>query len=91
MVHLDVPGPDEGVFSTEEVRSRDETHDATSRTIAFPKNHYKEPPHVAGGFKLLDLSHEAPIRANLCGSDLTQVGRVQDKLGDQALKGTGLV
>jgi hypothetical protein len=72
MVHLSKPGRDLGYFCTDEVRSRSQPESITGRTIAFPKNHYKEPPNVAGGFKMLDLSHKAPaVRANLVGSDIT--------------------
>jgi H-type lectin domain len=73
MVHLSTPGPDTGHFSTLEVRPRNKPTQITSRIIAFPRKHYKEPPNVAGGFKMLDLSHKAPgVRANLVGSDLTK-------------------
>lgn len=72
MPHLSIPGPDNGVFSTEEVRRRDKPAQVTSRMIALPKNHYIKPPNIAGGFKSLDLSHKAPgVRANLVGSDIT--------------------
>ena len=72
MVHLSTLGPDNGSFSTLEVRQRTKPTQITSRMIAFPRNHYQEPPNVAGGFKMLDLSHKAPgVRANLVGSDLT--------------------
>jgi hypothetical protein len=72
MVHLSKPGRDLGYFCTDEVRPRTRPTSITGRTIAFPKNHYKEPPNVAGGFKMLDLSHKAPaVRANLVGSDIT--------------------
>jgi len=74
MVHLDEPGQDEGVFSTLDVPQPDGPDDATSRLILFPPNNYVRPPNVAGGFKLLELSHKAPIRANICGSDITKVG-----------------
>ncbi len=70
-VHLDEPGPDTGVFSTEEVRPRNKPKRITSRVIAFPRNHYKTAPNVAAGFKLLELSHEADIRANLVGDRIT--------------------
>ena len=83
MVHLEKPGRDDGFFCTDEVRARDEPEDSTSRMIAFPPRHYKRPPNVAGGFRMLDLSHEAPIRANLCGSDISKVGvaRVFSQVG----------
>lgn len=74
MPHLSTPGPDTGLFSTLEVRPRSKPTKLTSRNIAFPANHYTEPPNVAAGFKMLDLSHKAPIRANLVGSDLTTEG-----------------
>jgi hypothetical protein len=78
MVHLDEPGQDEGVFSTLEVPPQpDGPDDATSRLILFPPNNYVRPPNVAGGFKLLELSHKAPIRANICGSDITKVGSLR--------------
>jgi len=72
MVHLSNPARDLGYFSTEEVRPRSKPSPITSRVIAFPRNHYKEPPNVAGGFKLLDLGCKAPgVRANLVGSDIS--------------------
>ena len=72
MPHLSTPGADNGFFSTEEVRPRDKPASVTSRIIALPRNHYNEPPNIAGGFKLLNLSHKAPgVRANLVGSDIT--------------------
>lgn len=74
MPHLPTPGPDTGVFSTLEVRPRNKPTKLTSRNIAFPANHYTAAPNVAAGFKMLDLSHEAPIRANLVGSDMTPEG-----------------
>lgn len=74
MPHLAYFGPDTGVFSTLEVRPRSKPTKLTSRNIAFPAAHYTEAPNVAAGFKMLDLSHEAPIRANLVGSDMTLKG-----------------
>lgn len=72
MVHLAKPGRDLGFFSTREVRPPLKLTTSTSRVIQFPSGHYKEPPNVAGGFKLLHLSHKAPgVRANLVGSDIT--------------------
>ncbi|KAK5019790.1 hypothetical protein BJ546DRAFT_1000012 [Cryomyces antarcticus] len=70
MVHLDVPGPDNGFFSTEEVRPRHKPALTTSRIIAFPKNHYQKPPNLAAGFSGLDLSCEKPIRANLVADSI---------------------
>lgn len=72
MVHLPKPGRDLGFFSTREVRPPLKPTTSTSRVIQFPSNHYEQPPNVAGGFKLLHLSHKAPgVRANLVGSDIT--------------------
>jgi hypothetical protein len=71
MVHLKQPGRDLRFFSTREVRPLLKPTTSTSCVIQFPKNHYQEPPNVAGGFKLLHLSHKAPgIRANLVESDI---------------------
>lgn len=74
MPHLAHAGPDTGLFSTLEVRPRNKPTKLTSRNIAFPSGHYTEAPNVAAGFRMLDLSHEAPIRANLVGSDMTPEG-----------------
>jgi len=72
MPHLSIPGPDNGFFTTEEVRPSDEPEQVTSRIIALPKHRYNKPPNIAGGFKSLDLGHRAPgVRANLVGSDIT--------------------
>lgn len=71
MVHLDKPGPDTGVFHTDEVRPRTKPTKVTSRIIALPKNHYKTAPNLAAGFRSLDLSHEAPVRANLVVDGIT--------------------
>lgn len=71
MVHLDKPGPDTGIFNTEEVRPTTKPCLSTSRTIAFPRNHYKKPPHLAAGFRSLHLSHETNARANLVADNIT--------------------
>ena len=72
MVHLKTPGPDEGHFSTEEVkRNKDKPVLAISRIITLPRNHYKEPPNLAAGFTSLDISRETPIRANLVADNIT--------------------
>ncbi|KAG9546347.1 hypothetical protein KCU61_g9122, partial [Aureobasidium melanogenum] len=71
MVHLDTPGPDTGIFTTEEVRPRSKPCKSTSRIISLPRNHYKEPPNLAAGFRSLDLSCEAPVRANLVADKIT--------------------
>lgn len=43
--------------------------------IALPKTsngpYYKEPPNLAAGFRSLDLSHEANVRANLVADKIT--------------------
>lgn len=65
MVHLPEPGPDTGIFSTEEVRLRTKPCASTSRTIAFFQNQYKKPPVLAAGFRSLHLAHETPARAKL--------------------------
>ncbi|KAF2837749.1 hypothetical protein M501DRAFT_936647 [Patellaria atrata CBS 101060] len=71
MVHLSTPGSDTGFFSTLEVHSHDEPSLHTSRLIALPKGNYKEPPSIAAGFKLLDLSRDYPLRASINISDIT--------------------
>ncbi|GAB7351176.1 hypothetical protein MBLNU459_g1625t1 [Dothideomycetes sp. NU459] len=71
MVHLAKPGPDNGIFSTEEVRPKLKPTRSTSRIIQFPRNHYKKPPNLAAGFRSLELSHEAPVRANLVADEIS--------------------
>lgn len=71
MVHLDTPGTDTGVFHTEEVRPRTKPSKSTSRTVAFFKDQYKKPPNLAAGFRSLDLSNDAPARANLVADNIT--------------------
>ena len=74
MVHLSKPGHDTGHFNTSEVRVKvnNQSSKATSRVIALPKGHYKEPPNLAAGFSYLDVSSEAPIRANLLADQITK-------------------
>lgn len=71
MVHLAEPGPDNGFFSTEEVRPKSKPSKSTSRIIKFPQNHYKKAPNLAAGFRSLDLSHEASVRANLVADEIS--------------------
>ncbi|KAK5125358.1 hypothetical protein LTR85_000467 [Meristemomyces frigidus] len=70
-VHFDRTRPDTGHFSTNEVRDSEEPCLSTSRLIAFPKNHYKQPPNLAAGFSSLDVSCEGPVRANLVADSIT--------------------
>lgn len=74
MVHLSKPGHDTGHFNTSEVRVKvnNQSSKATSRIIALPKGHYKQPPNLAAGFSCLDISSEAPIRANLLADQITK-------------------
>jgi len=39
--------------------------------IALPRGHYKEPPNLAAGFRMLDLSCDSPVRANLVADRIT--------------------
>lgn len=69
-MHLDQPGPDTGVFNTDEVSQGKRPLDySTSRIIAFPSGRYKEPPKVAGGWKSIDHGHTADVRLNFVGND----------------------
>ncbi|KAK4548660.1 hypothetical protein LTR36_009571 [Oleoguttula mirabilis] len=70
-VHFDRTRPDNGHFSTKEVRAPEEPCLSTSRLIAFPKNYYKQPPNLAAGFSSLDVSCEGPVRANLVADSIT--------------------
>lgn len=74
MVHLSKPGHDTGHFNTSEVRVKvnNQSSKATSRIIALPRGHYKGPPNLAAGFSCLDVSSEAPIRANLLADQITK-------------------
>jgi len=54
------------------VKVNNQSSKATSRVIALPKGHYKEPPNLAAGFSYLDVSSEAPIRANLLADQITK-------------------
>lgn len=71
MVHLAKPRRDDGHFSTREVRRRDEACLSTSRMVALPKHHYKQPPNLAAGFCALDASCDGPVRANLIADNIT--------------------
>ena len=71
MVHLNKARPDNGHFSTSEVRKRDQPCLSTSRQIALPKDSYQKPPNLAAGFSSLDISCEGPIRANLVADNIT--------------------
>ena len=75
MVHLETPGLDKGVFSTDEVRPRDKPAKSTSRIIALPQAggvpYYKQPPNLAAGFRSLDLSCDKPVRANLVADKIS--------------------
>ncbi|KAK5135479.1 hypothetical protein LTR08_005267 [Meristemomyces frigidus] len=70
-VHLGQARPDDGHFSTIEVREREEPCLSTSRLIAFRKNQYTVPANLAAGFSSLDISCEGPIRANLIADSIT--------------------
>ncbi|EME48754.1 hypothetical protein DOTSEDRAFT_67705 [Dothistroma septosporum NZE10] len=72
--HLSEPGPDDGFFSTSEVRSKSEPALSTSRLIALPRGRYKEPPNLAAGFRSLDISCERSIRANIVANDFSTEG-----------------
>lgn len=72
MVHVATPGPDNGHFSTEEVRRAAKPAQSTSRIIGFPFGHYKRPPNIAAGFDGLNISCDGPIRANLIANDITK-------------------
>ncbi|KAK4634686.1 hypothetical protein CLAFUW4_02196 [Fulvia fulva] len=69
--HLSEPGPDNGAFSTSEVRSKHEPTLSTSRLISLPKGRYKEPPNLAAGFSSLDISSERSIRANIVANEFS--------------------
>jgi len=75
MVHLDKPGPDTGIFHTDEVRPRTKPCKSTSRIVALPKTkngpYYKQAPNLAAGFRSLNLSCESPVRANLVADQIT--------------------
>ncbi|KAK5757623.1 hypothetical protein LTS12_012225 [Elasticomyces elasticus] len=72
MVHLAKSRPDNGHFSTEEVRRREKPSISTSRPISFAPGQYEEPPNLAAGFSSLDVSCEGPIRANLIADNITK-------------------
>ncbi|KAK3114567.1 hypothetical protein LTR53_006976 [Teratosphaeriaceae sp. CCFEE 6253] len=74
MVHLAKSRPDNGHFSTEEVRRKSKPSLSTSRPISFAEGRYDEPPNLAAGFSSLDISCEGPIRANLIADNITDSG-----------------
>lgn len=69
--HLAEPGPDNGIFSTSEVRSKSEPTLSTSRLISLPQGRYKAPPNLAAGFSSLDISSERSVRANIVANDFS--------------------
>ncbi|KAK8211482.1 hypothetical protein M8818_003135 [Zalaria obscura] len=87
MVHLPTPAPSTGHFNTSEVRPRTKYTSSTTRTVAFPPDHYRHAPNIAAGFTLLDLSSEADcVRAKVI---VDEVSGVRFRVGVDSGSGGG--